>query len=59
MNVRFRFKDWAKAQAMVSKLPFDCKHRVVKDQTTDIYIEVDEEWEDYIERYLYKPYREQ
>lgn len=59
MKARFRFKDWAKAQEVKSKLPSACQCQVLTDRTDDLYLEVDSEYEDYIERYLYTPYREQ
>lgn len=59
MKARFRFKDWGKAQRMVNVLPIACKYTIISDRTTDIYIEVDEKYADYIERYLYEPYNKQ
>lgn len=44
---------------MTSRLPIGCKYEILTDRTTDIYIEVDEKWTDYIERYLYTPYSHQ
>ncbi len=47
MNVRFRFKSAALAEAAASKLPIACKWQLVKDQTTDAYLEFSDEYEDY------------
>lgn len=59
MNVRFRFKSAALAEAAASKLPIACKWQLVKDQTTDAYLEFSDEYEDYFEKYLYTPYSKQ
>lgn len=59
MNVRFRFKNAGLAASVMEKLPCDCVARIVRDLTADVYLEVPENYEDYIERYLYTPYREQ
>lgn len=59
MNVRFRFKTAAAAEEVARKLPIACKWSILRDFTTDAYLEVSEDYEDYVERYLYKPYREQ
>lgn len=59
MNVRFRFKSFAKAEEVRSLLPIGCESRIIGDRTTDAYLEVPEEYEDYIERYLYTNYRDQ
>lgn len=52
MQVRFKFKDLATLQSVAEKLPVDCKWELLTDRTTDVYLEVPEEYEDYIERYL-------
>ena len=52
MHVRFKFKDLTALQNVAEKLPTDCKWNLLTDRTTDVYLEVPEEYEDYIERYL-------
>ena len=52
MQVRFKFKDLATLQKVAEKLPIDCKWTLLTDRTTDVYLEVPEDYEDYIERYL-------
>ena len=52
MQVRFKFKDLTSLQKVAEKLPIACKWNLVTDRTTDVYLEVSEEYEDYIERYL-------
>lgn len=59
MNVRFRFKSAAGAEEAASKLPVGCKWSILRDCTSDAYLEVSGDYEDYVEKYLYKPYREQ
>lgn len=46
-------------QEVIQKLPASCKYEVKSDRTSDLYLEVSEEYEEYIEKHLYKPYREQ
>lgn len=52
MHVRFKFKDLTALQKVAEKLPVGCKWDVRTDLTTDVYLEVSEDYEDYIERYL-------
>lgn len=52
MQVRFRFKDLKTLQDVAEKLPVNCKWSLLTDRTTDVYLEVSEEYEEYIERYL-------
>ena len=59
MYVRFRFKSAAAAEDVAGKLPVGCKWTILRDSTSDAYLEVNEDYEDYVERYLYEPYREQ
>lgn len=59
MNVRFRFKTAKLAEDCARKLPVACLHKIVTDRTSDAYLEVHENYEDYIERYLYTPYNKQ
>lgn len=54
MYVRFKFDSAAKAEEVALKLPIACKWSILRDRTTDAYLEVPEEYEDYIERYLLK-----
>lgn len=54
MHVRFKFKDLTALQKVAEKLPIGCKWNLVTDRTTDVYLEVPEQYEDYIERYLLK-----
>lgn len=52
MNVRIIYKSAAEAEQAAAKLPIACKWRIVKDFTTDAYLEVPEVYEDYVMRYL-------
>lgn len=52
MQVRIKYKSAADAEKAASKLPVACKWRIVKDYTTDAYLEVPESYEDYVMRYL-------
>lgn len=52
MNVRFRFSSAAKAEEIAMNLPIVCRWSIVKDRTTDAYLEVPESYEEYIERYF-------
>lgn len=56
MNVRFRFKSTKLAEDVAAKLPVSCDWKILHDQTSDAYLEVIEEYEEYIERNLYTPY---
>ena len=56
MNVRFRFKSAALAEEAASKLPGACNWSLVKDQTSDAYLEFSDKYEEYFEKYLYTPY---
>lgn len=59
MNVRFRFKSAALAEEAASKLPVACKWSLVRDRTSDAYLEFSEDYEGYFERYIYTPYSKQ
>lgn len=59
MDAQFRFKSAALAEEVAMKLPIACHWTIVRDYTTDVYLQVSESYEDYVERYLYTPYREQ
>lgn len=54
MQVRIKFKSAAAAEIAASKLPIAIqdKWRIVKDRTTDAYLEIPEAYEDYVNRYL-------
>lgn len=56
MYVRIKFKSAAAAEIAASKLPvaIQDKWSIVKDRTTDAYLEIPEDYEDYVERYLKK-----
>lgn len=56
MNVRFRFKSAKLAQDVAVKLPGWCNWKILRDQTGDAYLEVSEEYEEYIYKYFYTPY---
>lgn len=56
MNVRFRFKSTKLAEDVAAKLPVSFYWKILHDQTSDAYLEVIEEYEEYIERNLYTPY---
>lgn len=50
MQVRIKYKSVAAAEAAAKKLPVTCKWRIVRDLTTDAYLEVSEDYEDYVMR---------
>lgn len=52
MHVRFKFESVADAERVAMLLPVACKWTILRDQTTDAYLEVSEDYEDYICRYL-------
>lgn len=52
MNVRIEYKSAADAEKAAERLPIACNYRIVKDRTTDAYLEVPEDYEDYVMRYL-------
>ena len=52
MNVRIKYKSAADAEKAAEKLPVACDYRIVKDRTSDAYLEVHESYEDYVMRYL-------
>lgn len=52
MNVRIKYKSAAEAEQAAAKLPIACKWSIVKDCTTDAYLEVPSDYEDYVMRYL-------
>lgn len=52
MQVRIRYRSASAAEEAASKLPVACNYRIVKDRTTDAYLEVPEDYEEYVMRYL-------
>lgn len=52
MDVRIKYKSAAAAEKAASKLPVDCRYMIVKDRTTDAYLQIPEDYEDYVMRYL-------
>lgn len=52
MQVRIKFKSAADAEKVAEKLPVNCSYRILKDRTSDAYLEIPESYEDYVERYL-------
>lgn len=52
MDVRIKYKSAAAAEKAADKLPVACNYRIVKDRTTDAYLQVPEDYEDYVMRYL-------
>lgn len=52
MHVRIKYKSAAAAERAAELLPTGCDYLIVKDRTSDAYLEVPESYEDYILRYL-------
>lgn len=52
MDVRIKYKSAAAAEKAASKLPVGCRFMIVKDRTTDAYLQIPEDYEDYVMRYL-------
>lgn len=52
MDVRFKYNSVAAAKDAASKLPASCRYMIVKDLTTDAYLQVPEDYEDYVMKYL-------
>lgn len=52
MYVRIKYKSAAAAETAASKLPCKCPYHILKDLTTDAYLEVPEDYEDYVMNYL-------
>lgn len=52
MDVRFKYNSVAAAKDAASKLPSSCRYMIVKDLTTDAYLQVPEDYEDYVMKYL-------
>lgn len=59
MNVRFRFKSAAAAEEAAGRLPVGCNWKILRDCTHDAYLEVSEDCENYVEKYLNELNREQ
>lgn len=53
MQVRIKYRSASDAEKAASKLPVGCDFRILKDRTSDAYLEVPEVYEDYIMRYLH------
>lgn len=52
MVTRIKYPSAAAAERAAEKLPVSVKWSILKDRTTDAYLEVPEDWEDYVMRYL-------
>ena len=52
MNVRIKYKSAAEAEEAADKLPLACKWKIVKDRANGAYLEVPQDYEDYVMRYL-------
>lgn len=52
MFARIKYPSAAAAERAAEKLPVVVKWYIRKDRTTDAYLEVPEDWEDYVLRYL-------
>lgn len=52
MDVRFKYNSVAAAKDAARKLPASCRYMIVKDLTTDAYLQVPEDYEDYVMKYL-------
>lgn len=53
MMVRFKFPSVKDAETVAMLLPCACKWSILRDRTSDAYLEVSEDYEDYVNRYLY------
>lgn len=52
MDVRIKYKSAVAAKDAASKLPVSCRYMIVKDRTSDAYLQVPEDYEDYVMNYL-------
>ena len=52
MDVRIKYKSAAAAETAASRLPLACPYHIVKDRTSDAYLQVPEDYEDYVIHYL-------
>ena len=52
MFIRIKYKSAKAAEQAAEKLPIACDWRILRDRTTDAYLEVPESYEDYILKYL-------
>lgn len=52
MQVRIKYSSVAAAQRAKELLPIACKAQVLTDRTPNGYLEVPEDYEDYVMRYL-------
>lgn len=53
MHVRIKYKSAAAAERAAELLPTGCDYLIVKDRTTNAYLEIPENYEDYVLRYLH------
>lgn len=52
MDVRFKYKSAAAAEEAARRLPASCRYMIVKDRTSEAYLQVPEDYEDYVMKYL-------
>ena len=52
MYIRIKYKSAAAAEKAGTKLPLSCVWHIVKDSTTDVYLEVPESYLSYVYKYL-------
>ena len=52
MDVRIKYTSAAAAEKAASKLSVACRYRIVKDMTSDAYLQVPQDFEDYVMTYL-------
>ena len=52
MDVRIKYKSAAAAEIAASKLPVGCRFMIVKDRTMDAYLQIPEDYYDYVMRHL-------
>ena len=52
MVIRFKFQSVKDAEKAAKLLPIDCSWSILRDLTTDVYLEVPETYEDLIECYI-------
>ena len=52
MMSRIKYPSAAAAERAAEKLPTRVKWSIRKDRTSDAYLEIPEDWEDYVLRYL-------
>jgi hypothetical protein len=52
MDVRIKYRSAAAAERAAELLPCECRWCVVRDKTSDAYLQVPASYEDYVMRYL-------